>query len=66
MEALRNRSDAARIVAWLMGLGRRGEYRLAAELERVNVEVSPGKGERAGSPDGARKKRRRRRMPTGL
>jgi hypothetical protein len=64
MRALGNHSDAARIVAWLMGLGRLKEYRLAVELEREEAG-NPEEGEEAGSPDGARRKRRRR-MPTGL
>jgi hypothetical protein len=65
MEALGNRSGAAQIVTWLMGLGRLREYRLAMELEPRDVEEGAEKDEGTRSPGRTMKKKRRGR-PTGL
>jgi hypothetical protein len=56
MKALGNRLDAARIVAWLLKLGRLQEYRLAVELEQEEGEEDPG----------VHTKKRKKGRPVGL
>jgi hypothetical protein len=65
MEALGNRSSAARIITWLMNLGRLAEYRLALELEREGVEEDLEEGEGTGNL-GSAKKKKRKKIYTGL
>jgi hypothetical protein len=56
MKALGNRLDAARIVAWLLKLGRLQEYRLAVELEQEEAEEDAG----------VHTKKRKKGRPVGL
>jgi hypothetical protein len=57
MKALGNRLDAARMVAWLLKVGRLQEYRLAVELEQEEAEEDPGEDRRDKKSGAPREKR---------
>lgn len=66
MKALGNRLDAARIVAWLLKLGRLQEYRLVVELEQEEAGKDPGEDRRNEDQGPPRRKKRKKGRPVGL